>query len=218
MMTTLYLIRHGETEWNRIGRWQGHSDVPLSDAGRDQARALAQRLVEERARFDHIYASDLLRAYETAQIIAEPLHVPVEPLPDLREIDIGPWSGLTKPEILQRFPGAFVEFDLPPGAESHESFSRRVSQALERLTAAHRGQRLAVVTHGGVVRAMIRYLQALEGTDLPVPHIGNTSITELQQVAGRWRLIRVNDLTHLSGPQAPDMLAPEPANEGDTAV
>jgi broad specificity phosphatase PhoE len=217
-MTTLYLIRHGETEWNRIGRWQGYSDVPLSDEGRDQARALAERLITERVRFDHIYASDLLRALETAQIIAEPMHMPVRTLLELREIDIGPWSGLTRAEIVEQFPGAFVEFDLPPGAESHESFTRRVTHALQRLTDEHGGQRLAVVTHGGVVRALIRYLQSLEGTDQPIPHIGNTSITELQQADGRWRLIRSNDLAHLSGPQAPDMLAPEPANEGDTAV
>jgi broad specificity phosphatase PhoE len=217
-MTTLYLIRHGETEWNRIGRWQGHSDVPLSDEGREQAAALAERLVAERTRIDHVYASDLLRAHETARIIAEPQRLPVESLPALREIDIGPWSGLTRPEILERFPGAFVEYDLPPGAETHESFAQRVSEAIERLTARHRGQVLAIVTHGGVVRAMIRHLQSLSGIDRPIPHIGNTSITELQQDTGGWRLIRSNDLAHLSGPQAPDMLATEPANEGDTAV
>ncbi|WP_026369724.1 histidine phosphatase family protein [Kallotenue papyrolyticum] len=216
--TTLYLIRHGETEWNRIGRWQGHRDVPLSDLGREQARALAERLAREQVRIDAVYASDLRRALETAQILAAPLQLEVVALPALREIDIGPWSGLTRAEIIERFPGAFVEYDLPPGSESHTAFTERVFEALVRLAAEHRGQRIAVVTHGGAVRAALRVMQQLNGDEQPVPHIGNTSITEVRYTGKRWQVLRCNDLRHLRMPQAPDLLAPEPANEADSAV
>lgn len=216
--TTLYLIRHGETEWNRVGRWQGHSDVPLSERGREQARALAERLAREPVRIAAIYASDLQRALETARIIAAPLRLPVTPVRALREIDIGPWSGLTRAEIVERFPGAFVEYDLPPEGESHAAFTRRVFQAIERLSAGHRGQCVAIVTHGGAVRAALRAIQQLNGDEQPVPHIGNASITEVRHDGSRWQVLRCNDLRHLDMPQAPDLLAPEPANEADTAV
>src|SRR5688572_30474192 len=104
VMTTILLIRHGETEWNRNGRWQGHADIPLSQAGREQAQALAQRLVSEGAFFDHLYASDLCRAFETAQVVGRALNIPVHPFSPLREINVGSWSGLTRAEIIERFP------------------------------------------------------------------------------------------------------------------
>src|SRR3712207_2534231 len=103
-MTTLVFVRHGETDWNRVGRWQGHADIPLSTAGREQAAALAARFLREGRRFDHVYASDLGRAFETAQIIASTLKLPVHPLIELREMHIGAWSGLTSEEIRTRYP------------------------------------------------------------------------------------------------------------------
>ena len=101
-MTTILLARHGETEWNREGRWQGWADPPLNDAGRAQARTLAEEL--RTIPFDAVYASDLRRARETAVIVAAPHAVPVLTDAGLREIDVGSWSGLTRREIEERFP------------------------------------------------------------------------------------------------------------------
>src|SRR5262245_53202123 len=101
-MTVFYIIRHGETDWNLSGRWQGHADVPLNALGRAQAQRLAERLRREDTRLDSIYSSDLLRAWETALIIGDALGVAPRPLPALREIDVGAWSGLTRAEVLMR--------------------------------------------------------------------------------------------------------------------
>lgn len=213
-MTTIYLIRHGETDWNRAGRWQGHADIPLSEDGRKQARALAQRLLDERVRFDHIYASDLSRALETAQIVAAPLHMPVHPLTELREIDVGGWSGLTRAEIVERFPGAFTTVFHAPDGETRELFTERVAVVLLRLAVQHPGERLAIVTHGGAVRAMVRSIYERHDHDQSVPFIGNTSITELAFDDGAWRVLRLNDATHVVDEQAPDMLAPQHGGTG----
>jgi probable phosphoglycerate mutase len=214
-MTTILLIRHGETEWNRNGRWQGHADIPLSAAGRAQAQALAQRLRQEGARFDHLYASDLSRALETAQIIGQELGQPVHPFRALREVDVGSWSGLTRDEIVDRVPGAFTTVFHSSDGESQEIFTRRVGEGLLNLVQRHPGERLAIVTHGGTIRAMLRYLYTLQGmAEAPPAQIGNTSITEIQLEGTAWRIARFNDITHLPGDQAPDMLAPQ--NESTT--
>ena len=96
-MASLLLARHGETDWNREGRWQGHADISLNERGREQARALAKQL--SGVAFDVIYASDLVRAHETALIVAEERRMPVHTDAGLREIDVGGWSGLTPDEI-----------------------------------------------------------------------------------------------------------------------
>src|SRR5690242_21947015 len=101
-MTTLLLARHGETDWNRDGRWQGWADPPLNETGREQARELADQL--RTTPYEAVYWSDLKSAHETAVIVAEPHGVPVVVDPELREIDIGERSGLTRAEIDERFP------------------------------------------------------------------------------------------------------------------
>ncbi len=213
-MTTLYLVRHGETEWNRIGRWQGHIDVPLSARGREQAEALAQRLIEEPVRFDWLYASDLQRAYETAQIVGQALQMPIQSLPLLREINLGAWSGLTRAEIMERFPGAFNTMHYAPDAETNEAFATRVREALCQLVQQHQGQAILVITHGGVVRAMLRTINAMQGQpDAAVPLIENTSITELQLRNNQWHVVRASDSEHLEREEVPD--APVPRDEGN---
>src|SRR5690349_15996562 len=117
-MTTLLLARHGETDWNREGRWQGWADPPLNELGRRQATRLAEQL--RTIPFDAVYSSDLRRAHETAEILAAPHAVPIVVDPALREIDIGSWSGLTRAEIAARFPNG----DRPDG-ETHEQHAAR---------------------------------------------------------------------------------------------
>ena len=150
-MTTLLLVRHGETDWNAERRWQGHADVPLNERGREQARALAERLAGES--IDAIYSSDLSRARDTADIVGARLDVPVAVDPDLREIDVGAVEGLTAEES--------EAFDGWQG-EPHEAHSQRVLAAINRIAARHPAERILVVTHGGSMRRVHEHL-GLEG-------------------------------------------------------
>jgi probable phosphoglycerate mutase len=139
-VTELLIARHGETDWNRERRWQGHSDPPLNDLGRAQARELAAALAGEG--LEAIYASDLRRATETAEIVGGELGLPVRSDPALRETDVGSWSGLTREELEGR----------PYDGESKEAHAERVLEAVRRIVRAHPNGRVLVVTHGGSVR------------------------------------------------------------------
>jgi probable phosphoglycerate mutase len=152
-VTTLLLVRHGETDWNAEGRLQGHTDRPLNDHGRRQAAALAERLADDD--IDAVYASDLARARETAEILAERLGLPVVTDPDLRERNWGNWEGLTGTERDR------VEYV----GEDREAHGARVIQAVRRIAAQHPGERIVVVTHGGSLR---RIQAAVKGVADPV--------------------------------------------------
>ena len=160
-------MRHGQSEWNAVGKWQGQADPPLSDLGRAQARSAGHSL----GALDAIFASDLQRASETALIISEALGVgPVVIDPDLRERDAGEWSGLTRDEIHERFPGylpddrhrAFApdggEPKRPPGWEADASLRERVLRALFRIHEAVPEGDVLVVTHGGVIYVLEDHL------------------------------------------------------------
>jgi broad specificity phosphatase PhoE len=153
-VTTLFLVRHGETDWNAEGRLQGHTDRPLSDYGRRQARQLAEELEGEE--LEAIYSSDLARARETAEIVGERLGLPVALEPELREKDWGTWEGLNAVERDR------VEFV----GESTEAHQERMLRALRRIADRHPGDgRVLVVTHGGSMR---RVQTAAMGMALPV--------------------------------------------------
>jgi 2,3-bisphosphoglycerate-dependent phosphoglycerate mutase len=152
-VTLLLLVRHGETDWNAEGRLQGHTDRLLSDFGRRQAEILAGELAGEQ--LDALYASDLARARETAEIVGERLGLPVVLEADLREKDWGSWEGLTPSER------DAVEFV----GESTEEHRERILGALRRIAARHPHGRVLVVTHGGSLR---RVQAAALGMALPV--------------------------------------------------
>ena len=152
-MTTILLVRHGETDWNRDRRVQGHSDTPLNDTGRAQARALAEELAHEP--IDAVYSSDLLRAHETARIVAASKGLAVTAIRDLRERHFGTWEGLTDGEIFTRFPEA-VTGSWGDG-ETKEEMARRVSDALHRIAEAHPRGRVLVVSHGGPLRSVLTH-------------------------------------------------------------
>ncbi len=149
-MTELLLVRHAETEWNREGRWQGHADPPLNEAGRVQAQELAGSLAGEPV--DAIYTSDLRRAAETAEILGAALDRPVTADPDLREIDVGSWSGLTRAEVAERYPG----WETHDG-ESTDELQARVVAAVRRIAQRHPDGRVVIVTHGGSIRSLQRH-------------------------------------------------------------
>ncbi|GAB4211928.1 MAG: histidine phosphatase family protein [Roseiflexaceae bacterium] len=216
-MTVFYLIRHGETAWNALGRWQGHTDVPLSPVGEEQARRVAARLKSDSTRFAAIYSSDLQRAWMTATAIGAALEIAPQPVADLRELDVGWWSGLTGQEIRTRDPEITAQVDRgedPPrgGAERWADLRRRVGVAVEQLAQAHPDQTLLLVTHGGVVRAVLdNIIHATPTVAVPQRHIGNTAITVVVRTPAGWDISVVNDMSHLEGsPQAPDMLSAPP--------
>src|ERR1051326_5519394 len=151
-MTVLLLARHGETEWNRAGRYQGHADPPLNETGRGQARALAAGLAG--AGIGRVYTSDLARARETAEIVAAELGVTVVLERELREIDVGSWMGLTREEVDGR------DWD----GETREAHSARILGVIGRIAAHHEADRVLVVAHGGCIR---RVFEATGQTDRP---------------------------------------------------
>jgi broad specificity phosphatase PhoE len=171
-VTTLLLVRHGETDWNAEGRLQGHTDRPLNDFGRRQAAALADRLAGDG--IDAVYASDLARARETAEILAERLGLPVVTDPDLRERNWGNWEGLTGSERDR------VEYV----GEERDVHGERVIRAVRRIAELHPGERIVVVTHGGSLR---RIQVAAYGMALPV--IENCSVWAVAHEDGTFRPI-----------------------------
>lgn len=152
MATTILLARHGETDWNATRRVQGHTDVPLNERGREQARALAKELEDEP--LDAVYASDLLRAHETARIVAERKGLDVIVLPELRERNFGTWEGLTDVEVLERYPQAHT--GSWGDAETREELSGRILTALGRIAETHPDGQVLVVAHGGPLRVALR--------------------------------------------------------------
>jgi broad specificity phosphatase PhoE len=155
-VTTILIARHGESDWNRERRWQGHADRPLTERGREQARALAARLAH--IDIDAVYSSDLRRARDTAAVVAESQALELQIVPELREVDVGSWSGLTRSEAEERFPEGFARWSSGfPGwedGETYEAMTQRVLEAVHRIAAANDGDRMLVVSHGGPIRAI----------------------------------------------------------------
>jgi broad specificity phosphatase PhoE len=160
-MTRILLVRHGESEWNAAGRWQGWADPPLTPLGRAQALAAARSL----SGVDVVVSSDLRRAVATAEAMAGVLGLaPVHRHAGLRERDVGEWTGLTRAEIDTRWPGwrdwavtdsGFIE---PPGGEAHEGFLERTVDAVGRVAKEYDGRVVVAVTHGGLIRMFERHL------------------------------------------------------------
>ena len=150
-MTRMLLVRHGQSEWNAVGRWQGQADPPLSDLGRRQARRAADVI----GAVDVIVASDLERAAHTAAIISEAIGVgPIVIEPLLRERNAGEWSGLTRAQIDEAWPGYLADHRRPPGFEPDDELLDRTRQGLDRIHTEYAGAEVLVLTHGGVVYAL----------------------------------------------------------------
>ena len=219
MKTTLYLIRHGETEWNASSRWQGHADVPLNDVGHEQAALLAKWFRRTRVRFDRMYSSDLSRAYQTAWAIGSALSMPVQLYPPLREIDLGIWSGMTRDEVRERYPIEFALLDqgqdIPRGgAETTAALTKRVVGAVRALIAQHPGETLALVSHGGSLRTLLKQ----GATDEQRAHVrwrnlANTSVSVMHVTEDRWELESFNDVTHLERGADHDELVTVPPDD-----
>ena len=202
MMTTrICFIRHGETDWNADKRIQGQTDTPLNEAGRSQALLMAAHAAQ--FHFDAIYSSDLVRALDTAQRVAERCALEVRSLPLLRERHFGIFQGLTAEEGLQQHPEAHasyiardVHYDFVSG-ESMLRFNERVSEAVAYLARLHDGQSIAAVSHGGVLEMIYR---KATGRPLHTPRdfeIPNCALNWFSFDKQDWHLESWGDRRHL---------------------
>ncbi|MBV7529820.1 histidine phosphatase family protein [Chitinophaga sp. sic0106] len=192
MTTRIAIIRHGSTAWNKAGRLQGSSDIPLDEEGREQARKLGQRLMGET--YDIVYSSRLQRAKETAQIIADAMQHPGTLLEDdrIREAGGGLTEGTTEEERVSKWGSDWKLMDL--GIETPEEVITRGTEFLSELVAKHPGKKILIVSHGGFIRKMIRELVP------DAPHqnmLKNTSITEILHSDNSWSCHLYNCVQHL---------------------
>lgn len=187
--TRILLVRHGQSEWNASGRWQGQADPPLTDLGRAQAGEAARAL----GALDAVWASDLERAAETAVVVAETLGVgPVVLDADLRERDAGEWSGLTREEIEERYVGYLRDGRRPPGWEPDPALLVRALRAVRRIGREVPGGDVLAVTHGGLIYVLEQHLGA--------------EFARIANVEGRWLVVdgdalRLGDRLLLAEPQ-----------------
>lgn len=202
MKTTLLLVRHGETEWNKLGKFQGCTDIELSKNGINQAKNLKEKLNGD---FDYIYSSPLKRAYETARVVAEDTSKDVTVLKDIREINFGDWEGLTINQIAEKYPEIFkvwrTDKEEAPFVGGDASIRNAVNRALNcviEVIKNHKGEKIVIVAHGGIIKAT---LIGLFKWDMSMYHkmaLGNTCINtitfndELKPV-----IVNINDVSHL---------------------
>jgi probable phosphoglycerate mutase len=184
----LFLARHGETDWNAAGRWQGQTDVPLNATGRAQASTLAARLRAEGVRA--IATSDLCRARGTAEIVGEALGLEIAFVDAaLRERAYGKWEGLTRCECQARFPEEWARHvsdprTSPPGGESMDALLARVVPAVHRVAEGVASPAL-LVTHGGVMRAFLTAALGAASDPAPPRVVPNGGVWRVRLVAGR---------------------------------
>ncbi len=203
MATRLILVRHGQSEGNASGVIQGRLDFGLSSLGERQAAETARRLREEKV--DRILSSPLRRAAQTAELIAEPHGLVVEPEPALLEYDIGAVSGLTSAQIRERHPeisAAYARGERPrfPGEEGREAFTARLGAVLDVIGSRSSEMTVVAVAHGGVVNAICALVLGVDMRRPGVFQVANCSLTELiTDRSGRFVLRRQNDVCHLSG-------------------
>ena len=203
----LLLARHGQSTWNSLRRFQGIADVPLSDMGRAQARALSHAVRRHRIR--RAYVSPLRRAVETAELALAGTDVEIVTIPDLRELSLGAWEGCTVTEIRAQEGDPYrawlrAPHDCPPpGGEPLPVVSERVRAAIDRIAAAHpNGENVLVVSHGGVISVYACALLGCSFNQLWRLRVDNCSLT----VARPPRLVSLNDTAHLVGALAPAQL------------
>lgn len=202
MKTTLLLVRHGETEWNKLGKFQGCTDIELSENGINQAKNLKARLNGD---FDYIYSSPLKRAYKTAMVVSEDTNKNVEILEDIREINFGSWEGLTIHQIAEKYPEIFKtwrtdkeEASFVGGDASTRNAVNRALRCVMEIIKKHRGEKIVIVAHGGIIKAT---LIGLFNWDMSMYHkiaLGNTSINTITfNDDFKPVIVSINDVNHL---------------------
>ena len=204
-MVRLILARHGETAWNDASRYQGQADVPLNDVGRWQAAALARRLAHEE--IHAIYASDLQRSWETAQVIvASRSHsLPVRAESRLREMNFGDWEGLTYAEIQERDLHSLTAWETdpvhipPPGGETVSQVASRVQSSLGAISRVHQDKTVLLVAHGGSLRVLLCLALGMDPQAQWQFRLDIAALSELEFHEAGAIVNYMNDTKHLAG-------------------
>ncbi len=194
MRTIVILVRHGETVWNKKGLVQGQTDIPLSKKGIQQAKMLAKRL--KNSRISKIYASKLERAIKTAKYIEKEINIEIKTHAGLNERSFGQLEGKPWSEIEQFFIGKPEDFFLktPKNGESYQTFEKRVIAVFDSILNKHKGETVAIVSHGGVIRVLIKYLSKTEIYEGSLP---NTSVSIFNIENDQVRQELLADASHL---------------------
>lgn len=201
MLTRLILVRHGQTVWNHDMRYQGHTDIALTDEGIKQAELVAERLAKEK--IAAVYASDLSRALITAKRIAARHAVSVTGMPELREIKFGEWEGLTYKGIGEKWPDQMAKlYSHPdevviPGGETFRDLKARATRAVESLVEKHPEDTIAVVSHGGTIRTILCATLNIHLNHVWSIRQDNTSVNIIEYYGDRAIVSLVNDIHHL---------------------
>jgi broad specificity phosphatase PhoE len=198
-MKRILLVRHGQTDWNVAGRWQGHEDIPLNATGLEQARSLAEHLRERP--ISAIYSSDLKRAQMTGAVIAEAHGLTLKTDPRWRELHLGVFQGLTTNEINARYPvearhmrDDYMDYVIPTG-EARRAMQTRAIAAYQQILADEQGDEIVVVSHGGTIRVV---LLKLFGEEVLHRAIHNTSISTIETDGTTAKLIDTGLTPHLN--------------------
>jgi alpha-ribazole phosphatase len=200
-MIKLFLVRHGETDWNINYRFQGQTDVPLNEKGREQAEAITQRLASQE--IQAIYASDLSRAWDTAVTIAANHKIEISPEPRLREASFGQWEGSTYAEILTLDPAAIKAWreDIanfsPPGGEILNQIAERVNAVYQEIIANHADQNILLVAHGGSLQILICLLIGLPVENFWQFNLDHCSLSKIFVYDEGAIINLLNDTSHL---------------------
>lgn len=200
-MTRIYFIRHGETEWNKTKRFQGFTDIPLSDIGKAQAALLGKRF--ESIPIDVIYSSPLIRAYETAAAVAVPKKMEIMKNDHFKEINFGEWEGLTGEELTKLYGDQFIrlistpEIAEFPGDGSLQLVTKRVKLGLDAVIAENENKNVMIVSHGGLIRLCIFYLMGMDLSFYNKMWLNNTSVSIVDINKRGNVLYKVNDDAHL---------------------
>ena len=200
-MTKIIFVRHGQTLWNLEMKYQGHTDIALSYLGIEQAKRVADRLMIEE--FSAVYSSDLVRAYDTANIIAAKKNLTVKQDVNLREICFGEWEGMTYTEINDKWPNALNQFFSDttkitiPNGESFTDLKKRSDIAINKILENHKKETIVVVSHGATIRAMI-----CSALNLPLDYVwrirqDNTAVNMVEYHKNNNVVTLLNDIHHL---------------------
>ncbi len=207
-MNRLFLVRHGITESNHLGVYQGQLDVPLSAKGRLQIAALRERLRDEP--FAMCYTSTLCRARASAEILLEEHFCPLQAAAGLDERDYGEWEGLTTAQVIERYPEAWDRFvadpiqNAAPGGETQPALQDRVERVLDEIAHTYEDATILIAAHGGSLRAILAFYLKLDQYEIWKLRLDNASLSIVDVYDGGGVLSLFNDTAHL-GPRKPPL-------------
>ncbi|AJQ28652.1 alpha-ribazole phosphatase [Pelosinus fermentans] len=200
-MTRVIFVRHGQTSWNQEGKYQGHSDISLNERGIRQGNLVAKRLANEK--ISAIYSSDLLRAQQTAEAIADYHGLPVITKPEFREINFGIWEGLTYQEIMADWSEILTAMYSKPGeigppqGESFQVVKQRVTRSLQECIAKHQEQTIVLVSHGGTMRVLLCAALGIGLDKIWSMRQDSSAINIIEYIDNRAVVSLVNDTWHV---------------------